>query len=101
MTLDAAALGLATELHADTAMRLLPVVAALVDRYAPGAPDAISNEAAVRCAGWLAEQPGASVRGETMGDISTSWAPTMHSALRHSGAMALLTAWKVRRAGAI
>ena len=39
---------------------------------------------------------------ESVGDISTSYAATHTSPLRHSGAMALLsTGWKVRRAGAI
>ena len=75
--------------------------AALVERYAPGAPQPIRNEAVTRCAGWLHGQPAASVRSEAQGEISTAYAPTMQSALRHSGAMALLTAWKVRRAGAI
>ena len=75
--------------------------AALVERYAPSAPQAIKNEAVIRCAGWLHGQPAAAVRTEAQGEISTSYAPTMQSALRHSGAMALLTAWKVRRAGAI
>ena len=75
--------------------------AALVERYAAGAPDPIKFEAVIRCAGWLAEQPAAAVRSESTGDISTSYAPTMQSALRHSGSMALLSPWKVRRAGTV
>ncbi len=81
--------------------RLGPAAAALVERYAPDAPIAIKNEAVVRAAGWLAQQPAAAVRSESVGDISTSYAPTHTGALRHSGAMALLSPWKVRRAGAI
>ena len=77
------------------------VATALVTRYAPDAPDAINNEAAIRCAGWLAEQPSAAITSEAEGDIRTSYAPTMQAALRHSGAMALLTHWRIRRAGAI
>lgn len=83
------------------ASQLLNVSTALVIEYAPAAPAALQDEAAIRCAGWLAEQPGASIRSESTGDISTSYATNNLSALRHSGAMALLTRWKVRRAGAI
>ena len=94
---------LQTELGVDsvTATRLLAVSSALVERYAPEAPEAISNEAAIRCAGWLAEHPHAAIRSESIGDIETAFAPSMQSALRHSGGMALLSPWKVRRAGAI
>ena len=94
---------LQTELGIDstTATRLLAVSTSLVERYAPTAPAAIQNEAAIRCCGWLNEQPHAAVRSESVGDISTDYSPNMQSALRHSGGMALLSPWKVRRAGAI
>ena len=85
----------------DTLARLGSAAAALVERYAAGAPQAIKDEAVTRTAGYLAEQPAAAVRSESTGDISTSFAPSMQSALRHSGSMALLAPWKVRRAGAI
>ena len=101
VTIVAAALGQAIGIDQSTAIRLLGVATELVTRYAPDAPDAISNEAIIRCAGWLAEQPSTAIRSETEGDIRTSYIPMMQSALRHSGAMALLSAWKIRRAGAI
>ena len=94
----AAALG---EEDEATVKRLGSSAAALVERFAPAAPEAIKNEATIRAAGWMREQPAAAVRSETVGDISTSFAATHTSALRHSGAMALLSPWKVRRAGAI
>ena len=75
--------------------------AALVERYAAGAPQPVKNEATIRAAGWMAQQPAAAVRSEAEGDISTGYAATHLSALRHSGAMALLSPWKVRHAGAI
>ena len=75
--------------------------AALVERYAPDAPDPVKRESVIRTAGWMAEQPAAAVRSESTGDISTAFAPSMQSALRHSGSMALLTGWKVRRAGVL
>ena len=81
--------------------RLHPVAVALVERYAPDAPEAIQNEAAIRCAGWLADTPAPSLQSEQYGDVAVTWAPGQLSALRHSGAMALLSPWKVRRAGAI
>ena len=101
VTLTAAQLAEAVGLDSATAARLLAVASALVTRFAPDAPDAIANEGAIRTAGWLAEQPAAAIRAETEADISTSYAPSMQSALRHSGAMALLSPWKIRRAGAI
>ena len=101
VTLTAAELAEAVGVDATTATRLKAVAAALVERYAPDAPDAVANEAAIRTAGWLAEQPSAAIRSETEGDIQTSYSPTMLSALRHSGGMALLSPWKIRRAGAI
>ena len=100
VTITATALAEAIGVDSATATRLLAVATALVERYALEAPDAISNEAVIRTAGWLSEQPAAAIRSETEGDISTSYAPTHTSALRHSGAMALLSPWKVRRAGA-
>ena len=91
---------LADALDGTDATRLLVVVTELVVHYAPDAPDAMHNEAAIRAAGWLAERP-AAASGETVGPLSASYAPGQHSALRHSGAMALLSPYKVRRAGVI
>ena len=101
VTVTEAELAEALAVNQALADRLLPVASALVTRYAPVAPDTIQNEAVIRCAGWLAEQPSGAIRSESQGDISTSYAATHLSALRHSGGMALLSPWKVRRAGAI
>ena len=86
---------------ATRAGHLLAAAWALVQRYAPTAPDGVLREAVIRTAGWLAEQPAGSITNEAQGDIRTGFAPSMHSALRHSGAMALLNPWKIRRAGAV
>lgn len=75
--------------------------AALVEDYAPGAPQAVKNEAVTRTAGWLHDAPPDGTRETTIGPLSASYSPSMVSALRHSGAMGLLTRWKVRRAGVI
>ena len=101
VTITAAELAQAVGVDSTTATRLLAVATELVNRYAADAPGAIANEAVIRAGGWLAEQPAASITGETEGDVRTSYAPTMQSALRHSGGMALLSPWKVRRGGAI
>ena len=92
---------LGEDLTDDRVAALGSTAAALVERYAASAPGAIKRESVIRAAGWLAQQPAAAVRSEAEGDISTGFAATHVSALRHSGAMALLSPWKVRRAGAI
>ena len=92
----------ALAINGTLAARLHPVAGALVERYAPDAPDAILDEAVIRCAGWLLETPAGAVRSETTGDVRTTFdGGRSLGALRHSGAMGLLTAFKIRRAGAI
>ena len=81
--------------------RLLEVSTALVLRYAPDAPDTIHNEATIRTAGYLLEQPAASLRTLKLADLSRSYQGGQISALRSSGSMALLSPWKVRRGGLI
>ena len=81
--------------------RLGATSAALVERFAPGAPVAVKCEAVIRCAGWLREAPAYGARSESEGEISTSFSPSMTGALRASGAMAMLSPWKVRRAGVL
>lgn len=99
--LSAAELAEVIGTDATRAGHILASAWALVSRHAPAAPEAIQREATIRAAGWLAEQPAGGVRSESTGDISTSYAPSMTGALRHSGAMSLLAPWKVRRAGSI
>ena len=81
------------------ACRLGPVVAALVERYASGAPAFLKSEAVIRASGWLyGNRPGIRKVGVSNIDIEFSGG---QSALRNSGAMSLLSAFKVRRAGRI
>ncbi len=100
--LDAAALTAAIDTTEDHAQRLLPVAEALVERYGADAPAAVRQEAAIRTAGYLAERPawGPGGDSETIGPMvkSRDYAADALSALRHSGAMSLLSPWKVRRA---
>ena len=86
---------------AEIAERLGPVASALIEREANLAPQSIRNEAVIRCAGWLF---GSKPRGLTAIKVSGTdleFSSTAASALRASGAMALLSRWKVRRAGKI
>lgn len=69
--------------------RIAASAAAMVERFAPDAPEAIQNEAYVRLAGWLydSDPSGASPGGP--------------AAMRASGAASILNPYKVRRAGKI
>ena len=69
--------------------RLGAAAAALVEQYAPAAPEPIRCEAALRCAGWLLDAPSAGIKRESAGPLDSSFSPTMTGALRHSGAMGI------------
>ena len=58
MAVTLTATELAEALGAEQALadRLLPVATAIVDDYAPHAPDALANEAAIRFAGYIAHR---------------------------------------------
>ena len=101
ITLTASELQAALGIDSATAIRLLPVATELVNRFAPDAPGVIADEGVVRTAAWLHEAPSGGQTSEGIGDVSTRWSVASMSALRHSGAMALLSPWKIRRAGAI
>ena len=87
--------------------------AALVERYAAGAPQEIKDEAVVRSAGWLNQIPTGIISEEIteparVFDTSTTLPRTKKlryassaGALRSSGAMALLSPFKIRRAGVL
>ena len=100
VTVDDAALAAATGLPAATAERLLPVVTEMIERYAPAAPEAVQNEAAIRVSGWLADSPASGLYEAEVGERSFRLArPTLTGALRSSGAMALLRPYKRVGAG--
>ena len=101
VTLTAATIEEETNVSATAAARLLPVAAALVEQYAPSAPVAVQNEAALRVCGYLSDQPKSARSRETVDGSSQSYRVTATGALLASGGMALLSGWKVRRAGII
>ena len=102
VTLTEAGLAEALAINGTLAARLHGVSVALVQRFAPGAPPVVQNEAVIRTAGWLMETPSGGIRSESVGDVRTVFDGARSlAALRHSGAMSLLSPWKIRRAGAI
>ena len=82
------------------AARLLEVCTEMVNDYASEVPDAIANEAVIRTAGWLVEQP-PGIMSQSVGDGLSIDYRGGTSPLRNSGAMALLSPFKKRRARAI
>ena len=70
--------------------RLLAVGIAIVEREAPDAPSSIQNEAVIRSVAWLYQS------GVSIGELSVDNRTHAASALRASGARALLSPWIVR-----
>ena len=69
-----------------TVARLLGASSAMVDNYASEAPEAVSNEAAIRLAGWMLDQPPGRMNADALG---------------LSGARSMLGPWRIRRALAL
>ena len=67
--------------------RLLAVGIAIVGREAPDAPEAVANEAVIRSCAWLFQT------GVSIGELSVDNRTHAASALRASGARALLSPW--------
>ena len=88
----------------EVAWSLGAAASAMVERYAPGAPQAVKDEAVIRFAGYLAQSDFGGFRseGQGVGAIPGPEYVTNHApAFRSCGAAMLLTPWRVRRAGAI
>ena len=85
--------------------RLHPVCVAMVNQYAPAAPDEIRSEGIIRLAGWLNDQPAAAFRENSVNVnntiIETKTYMATRGAMLQSGAAGLLSPFKVRRAGVI
>ena len=80
---------------------ILAVAWGIVRRFAPDAPEAVQREAVIRFGGYLAQSDFGGIRQETIGPLTTEYVVNHQAAFRNCGAMALLSPWKVRRAGAI
>ena len=77
------------------------VASALVEQYAPNAPQTLRDEAVIRFAGALAQSDFGTISQESIGTRSVTYTTNHASAFRYSGAAMLLSKWRVRRAGAI
>ena len=75
---------------------------AMVEAYAPGAPQALKDEALIRFAGYLAGSDfGGIVSENSVGSAQVEYVTNHAAMFRNSGAAALLTGWRIRRAGSI
>ena len=83
--------------------RLLAVATALVEDYAPEAPEAVSNEAVARLCGWLLQAPSDGAVADTDDTYTRRWARHGQRGFLLSGAQDLLRPWRVQaeRAGII
>ena len=85
----------------DRAAALGETASALVERFAPDAPQAVKNEATIRTAGWMHARVQRAVQavnlpsGFRLDFRERFFAP---NAMTNSGARSLLLPWRVRRA---
>ena len=101
VTLTASELAAETGADLPRAERLLQVAAQMVLDYAPQAPTALLNEAVIRFGGYLVQSDYGTIRTEEIGPKRVE-AHLNHAAMfRNSGAAALLTRHKRRRAGSV
>ena len=86
----------------DAATRLGGMASEIVEKYAPGAPDGIKLEAAMRCVGWWAQSAAFPVSSRSFGDAgSVDYALTRLNPLLHSGASMILTPWRIHTLGVV
>ena len=101
ITLTAAELAAEARAEVARAERVLPVVVAMVEEYAPRAPAVAKHEACIRFGGYLLTARPSNVTSRSAGPLSAGYQVNHAAAFRNSGAAALLTRWKRRRAGSI
>ncbi len=85
----------------DRASRVLPAAVQAVEDYAATAPEALKDEAVYRFGGYLLGSDYGAVRNESIGPRSVEYQMNHAAMFRNSGAAALLTRYRVRRAGAV
>lgn len=101
VTLTAAELAEETSASVDRATRVLAVATEFVSRFAPEAPEALQNEAAIRFGGYLLASDFGAIRKESIGPRDVEYVTNHAAMFRNSGAAALLTRYRIRRAGSI
>ena len=86
----------------DATNSLGEAAAAMVEDYAPGAPQPLKDEALIRFAGYLAQSDfGTVIKESGLPGHEAEYVTNHANAWRNSGAGMLLTRWRVRRAGTI
>ena len=79
----------------DDAVRLVgSMAAARVEREAPGAPQAVKNQAVIRYAGYMSQSDFGGIRREEIGDRNVDYVVNHSRAWITSGAKAVLAPWK-------
>ena len=81
--------------------RVGAAASAMVEDYAPGAPQTLRDEATIRFAGYLYGSDFGGIRTEDIGPKRVEYIVNHAPAFRNSGAAGLVTRWRVRRAGAV
>ena len=87
----------------DQVAALGATAAALVERFAPDAPQPVKNECVIRVAAYLLAKRPEKYAKISVGAIQLESRPerTYPDAMRNSGARALLSPWRARRALAV
>ena len=81
--------------------RVGSVAAERVEREVSNAPQAVRDEAVIRFAGYLYSADFGAIRKESIGPQDVEHVTNHSNAWKNSGAAALLSPWKIRRAGVI
>ena len=82
--------------------RLGSMVAELVEKYAPDAPDGVKLEAAMRCVGWWTQSAPFPVSSQSFGGAgSVEYALSRLNPILHSGAAMILTPWRIHTLGVV
>ena len=82
-------------------VRIAGAASARIERYAPSAPDAVKDEALIRFVSWLSESSGVINPQNITGLNVTSPPENQSRAFRLSGAMGLLSQWRIRGVGLV
>ena len=101
ITAAALAAAIGAEDDETAAERLAEVATEAVNRYAPNAPEILRREAVIRFAGYLWGSEFGGVRKESIGPQEVEYVSNHAAMFRNCGASALLTNYRVRRAGVI
>ena len=85
----------------EQATRVLAAATQAVEDYAAGAPDTLKDEAVIRFGGYLISAGPGDIRKESAGPFDVEHVVNHSAMFRNCGAAALLTRYRVRRAGVI